>query len=339
MRGSGKSSLLEVLAIQYSKIIDLFGSSDNEGLCWCKPEFDHLFQALYGRPPNILLITGKGKQVASKFATKNIDELKLSDFKEYDIITTVHAFYVDETRYFEALHKITRLLWKQRTYWTEPWFVLVREASNWIYSRMKMVKNDAMAKADFVKSLREARHHGLAVGVDTIRWTSLDKEVRDVSDYIFLKRVGAIGLPDDLRWMYRYIRPYSMMQARPQAFMLTTGRGAVGFGKFDYPLWHKEEKENILKSTSIEVKRTEEAVPEDRRYAMGDFEHAEVIAKYKELQSMGKVAKALVRSPATIHKHLTLHNKEVKVRKKCSRCYHAASEYATKIIVTKPSKR
>jgi len=231
MRGSGKSSLLEVLAIRYPKIIDVFGSSDSEGLAFCKPEFEKLFIHLHGTPPDILLVTGKGVDVASKWHHVKVSDLKLSDFEAHDVIVTVHALYRTQTEYFSALQKITRLLWEKRTYWTEPWFFLVREAANWIYSRLKTVKDDKMAKADFIQALREARHHGIAVGVDTIRWTSLDKEVRDVSDYIFIKRVGAIGMPDDLRWMYRYVRPYSMMQSHPQNFMLCTGRGAVGYGR------------------------------------------------------------------------------------------------------------
>jgi len=310
-------------------------SSDSEGLSWCKPEFEQLFTQLYGRPPRILLIVGNGMDVASKFDSVKIKDLKISDFEAYDVIITVYACYVTEKNYFGALQKITRLLWEKRTYWTEPWFVLVREASNWIYSRLKLVRDDRMAKADFIKALREARHHGLALGVDTLRWTSLDKEVRDLSDYIFLKRVGSIGLPDDLRWMYRYIRPYSMMQARPNAFMLVTGRGAVGYGRFDYPSWHKEEKENILRSAGVEVKKAEQALPDDRRYGVGDFEHAEIIMKYIELKSMHKTATALSRSTSTIKTHVGRHNLAVETKGECPKCHHANCEFSKDVIGTK----
>jgi hypothetical protein len=333
-RGSGKSNLLEVLGIRHSKIIDMFGASDNEGACWCKPEFEQLFQSLYGRPPRILLITGKSRDLASKFDSIKITDLKLSDFEEHDVITTVHAFYENETEYFDALHKITTLLWEKRTHWTEVWYVLIREAANWIYARMKVTKDDKMAKADFIKSLREARHHGLAIGVDTIRWTAIDKEVRDISDYIFIKRAGAIGLPDDLRWLYRYIRPYSMMQAKANVFMLTTSKGAVGFGKCDYASWHKEEKENIFKSAQIEVKDSTKELPDDRRYGIADFEHSEIISKYMELKSMSKVGEALGRSPATVHAHIRRHNSGVERKGECPKCHHAKCEFSKDSIIT-----
>jgi len=332
MRGSGKSSLLEVLAIRYPKIIDLFGSSDNEGLCWCKPKFTEVFKLIHGREPRILLVTSETKETASKFDTKKISELKLATLEDYDVITTANILYSTEDEYFSALHDIIQLLWQKRTHWKEPWFVLIREASNWIYARMKLAKNDMMAKSQFVKSLREARHHGLAVGVDTLRWTSLDKEVRDVSDYIFLKRAGAIGLPDDLRWMYRYIRPYSMMQAKPQNFMLTTSKGSVGYGTFAYPCWHKEEKENILRSTGIEVKSSNKELPDNLRYGVGDFEHVEIIDKYMQLKSMAKTAKALGRAPGTVHNHIRRHNSSVNRLGKCKKCFNANSKYSQERI-------
>mgnify|MGYP001580351194 FL=1 len=332
-RGSGKSNLLEVLGIRYPKIIDLFGASDNEGLCWCKPEFEQLFQTLYNRPPNILLVRGKSRDVASKHDSIKIQDLQLTDFETHDVITTVHAFYENEEEYFEALHIITVLLWEKRTYWKEPWYVLIREAANWIYARMKITKDDKMAKADFIKSLREARHHGLAIGVDTIRWTAIDKEVRDISDYIFIKRAGSIGLPDDLRWVYRYIRPYSMMQAKSSVFMLITSKGAVGFGKCDYAPWHKEEKENILKTANIEVKHSDQQLPDDRRYGVGDFEHSEIIIKYMELKSMNKVANALSRSPRTVNVHINQHNLAVERKGECKKCHHADCHFSKDTII------
>jgi hypothetical protein len=197
---------------------------------------------------------------------------------------------------------------------------------------MKITKDDKMAKADFIKSLREARHHGLAIGVDTIRWTAIDKEVRDISDYIFIKRAGAIGLPDDLHWLYRFIRPYSMMQAKANVFMLTTSKGAVGYGKCDYAPWHKEEKENIFKTAQIEVKDSEQDLPDDRHYGVGDFEHSEIIIKYMELKSMGAVADALARSKSSVHAHIKRHNTVVEKKGECPKCHHAKCTFSKDYI-------
>ena len=335
IQGSGKSSLLEVLAIRHPKIIDLFGSSDCEGLCWCKPEFIELFNQLYQRDPDILLITGQGKDVASRWDTLKVSEVTLSDFEEHDIVTTVHLFYADETQYFDGLQKITSLLWEKRLWWQEIWFVLIREAANWVYARLKVVKDDATAKKDLVKAYREARHHGLSIGLDTLRWTSIDKEIRDLANYIFVKQVGNAGLPDDLRWLYRYWRTYCMMHLKAEVFGIATLKGAVGFGRFDYPPWHKEEKENILRSTEIEVKKADNPMPLDRRYAVADFEHAEMITKYVELKSTYAAGEALARNPQTVMNHIKRHNAAVKARGQCPKCFHAASDFSKDHIVVR----
>ncbi len=59
---------------------------------------------------------------------------------------------------------------------------------------------------------------GYGVGVDTIRWTSIDREVRDVADFIMIERVGTKGLPYDLRLVYSYIRPSALMNPPPGLF-------------------------------------------------------------------------------------------------------------------------
>jgi hypothetical protein len=107
----------------------------------------------------------------------------------------------------------------------------------------------------------------------------------------------------------------------------------VGFGRFEYPSWHKEEKEDILKSTNIEVKRADHAMPDDRRYGVGDFEHSEIIEKYMELKSEGKTAVALGRSSRTIHVHIQKHNLAIEKIGECSKCHHSKSPFSKDSII------
>ena len=162
---------------------------------------------------------------------------------------------------------------------------------------------------------------GYAVGVDTIRWTAIDVEIRDVSDYTFIKSVGRKGLPPDLRFIYRYINPYDMMRMKPKQFVLVTDSGSIGVGTFKYPYWHKEEKEDLRQKLKIDIEYGE--VPNygnERRNTVSDFEHRHIIMKYQELGSMGKVAEVLQRSKATIKAHVDFHEKEMEDRGICSRC-------------------
>jgi len=309
-RGSGKSSLLEAIASEYPKIIDMFGSHDSEGLAWCRSPFKD----------SVLFIVGDSVKISSEWPSIKVSELSLKDFQDYDIITSVHAFYGNSEEEFKGLNRILGILY-QRTHWNEPWFLMVREAANFIYSRIKLTKNQFEAKADFIYLLREARHMGYAIGVDTIRWTAIDVEIRDVSDYTFLKSMGRKGLPPDLRFIYRYINPYSMMRMKPNQFVLITDSGAIGIGNSDYPAWHKEEKEDLVNELGIELQHG--PIPDygnERRNTVSDFEHVEIVKKYAELKSMQKVAKALGRSPATVKAHIDVHEGYEKSLQPCPKC-------------------
>lgn len=327
-RGSGKSSLLEAIGSRYTKVIDLFGSKDAECLSWCKPESPF---------KDVLFVVGKNVTVASRWPSISIEDLTLKDIDKHEVVTTTYCFFNTKREYFEALQKITTMLWDQRLYWDNPWFMLIREAANWIYSRLQVVKNSESAKADFIQMLREARHSGLAVGLDTIRWTNLDKEVRDVSDYIFLKKVGSIGLPKDLRFVYSYVNPFSMMRLQPQNFVLLTGEGNIAMGKFDEPKWHKQEKENILLKLGIEIQRL---TPDENELSgsIGVFEHAKIMLTYTELGSIGKVAAKVQRSKSTVHQQITNHNATIDEIGYCLECNKAKSPHA-KIKMRKKAGR
>jgi hypothetical protein len=339
IRDSGKSSLLECLSIRYPKIIDLYGASDMEALCWCKLEFEKVWRAIHGERPRILLVTGKTKDVASKFITCKIDELTLLKIEEHDVITTCHQFFDTEDQYFAALAEIVNILWTKRHYWREPWFVLVREASNWLYSRAKVVRNDNFAKAEFIKAFRESRHYGLAMACDTLRWTALDKEIRDISDFVLVKRLGATGLPDDLRWIYKYFVPYSLMRMHTDLAVISTAKGSLGMMKYDYPSWHKEEHEDILRICGIEVKNVDKPMPDTRNYNTGNFEHAEIVSDYLQTQSFTKTAEHLARSYKTVYNHIQDHNAAIKHLGECKKCFNAKGEYSkTHITVSRAGR-
>ncbi len=335
IKGAGKSSLLEAISVRYAKVIDLYGSSDMESLSWCKPEFARVFRTIHGYDPSILLVTGDEKDVASKFDTCRIRDLSLRLIEEHDVITTVEQFFGNEDDYYTALGTIVNILWKQRNFWVQPYFVLVREAGNWIYARNKVVRNDGYAKAEFIKSMREARHHGLACGLDTLRWTNLDKEIRDLADYTWIKKLGATGLPEDLHWLYGIFLPFSLMQMKPNVFAISTASGSVGYGTFTMPIWHKTEHEDILKITGIEIKSCTEAVPKERKHNLGAFEHCQIIKTYFETKSMIETAKKTDRSYKTIYNHIQQHNDDIRNLKECQQCFNANAPFS-KIAILVP---
>ncbi len=324
LRGSGKSALLEALAIRFDKIIDLFGSRDSEGLAWCRSPFKD----------SILFIIGDSVEISSEWPYKKVSELTLSDLNDYKVILSVSAFYGNLDEEFDALNHILYNVLYRRIQWSKVWFLMVREASNFIYSRIKISRNQSVAKNDFIYLLREARHMGYAVGADTIRWTSIDKEIRDVSDYIFIKRVGVQGLPRDLRFIYGYVNPISMMNPKPHQFVLLSSRGPIAIGLFSKPPWHKEEKENLFKKLNIQIKYGE--VPQvGIGIQLSDWDHAEIIKTYVDTGKVSETERLCGRARGTIYRHVKKHNLSIKRKGFCERCRRVKGAYTEQVILTR----
>jgi len=83
IKDSGKSALLELIASQHSKIIDLYGARDNEGLGWLRSPFRQ----------NALLVKGNSVELESGFAdVKNASDVTLQDIENYDLILSCANF-------------------------------------------------------------------------------------------------------------------------------------------------------------------------------------------------------------------------------------------------------
>jgi len=314
-KDTGKSALLEAIGVQgYANIIDLFGSRDNEGLSWCRSPLD-----------KILFITGDSVDIKCSWNTIRISDLTLNDIRRHEVSLTVSAFHATRSMEFLGLNKIIDVLYRRYS-WQKVQYVMVREASNFIFSRLKVALNQTLAKADFLYLTREARHMGYAMGIDTIRWTGIDADVRGVADYVILKAVGIEGLPKSLRWVYKYIKPKSLMRVHPRAFALISRKGPVGFCTFDFPKWHKLEGENMLDLFDLHPEYGDTPDYGDQaRHTVSDFEHKDIIVAYFSEKSpvrgsMAKVAKQFVRSPATINDHIKEHDKGIDLHGFCPRC-------------------
>lgn len=298
-------------------------SRDNEGLAWCRSPFKN----------SVLFITGDNVDVKSRWDTKSVSEVKLSDFEKYRVVLSCSAFHSGVEAEFHAMNEIVLTLYR-RTHWEHLWFLMIREAANFIYSRLKISPNQTIAKADFLYLLREARHMGYPTGVDTLRWTGMDADARGIADYLFIKHVGITGLPKELHFLYAYIFPQSFMGMKPRVFALISNRGPLALGHFDYPWWHKEEKEDMLRLFDIKIEAGD--VPDygvQARNTVSDFEHIRLVGLYLEGNSMQKVAKILSRSPATVNKHISEHDVEVAKTGCCSQCKRVRGMHQNMLLV------
>jgi len=326
IRGSGKSTFLENLACHYLEkghtVLDLFAAKDGENLAWLRSP--------YAKTKRILLLKGENVVPDCEYDVKNASKLSLKDFNEYDIIISSNPFYSNIDDEFLNAAAIMNKIYK-RLSWKRLIYCLVREASNLFYSRLKLREDQTLAKAEMIYLVREARHVGMSLGLDSVRWHSIDIDLRHISDFLVLKSQGISGLTRDLRWIYRYFLPHSIQNMSANVFMILSRRGCLGYGTFPFHEWHKMEQENILKKLDIKLEYTEQVrkgLYRGSYRTIGDEEHISIIRLYVEDDlSMNKIAEKLGRSAKSIYGHITRHNNNVETSGFCPICRRGKSRF------------
>lgn len=325
VRGSAKSTFLETIGCYYLEkgncILDLFGSRDGEGLAWLRSP--------YAEDKKILLTHGENVSVTAPCATKPATKVTLSDFEKYDIVISASPLYLGPDDEFINAALLTDKIYK-RLSWKRLVYCLCREAANLFYSRLKISESQVVSKAMMTYLIREARHVGMALGLDSTRYYSIDIDIRNLSDFIILKSQGMTGLTKDLNWLYSIFEPSMIRNMPKQFFIILSKEGSVGLGEFKEIPWHKQERENILKATGVKVEYGEPVEKGEYRGAfktVGDLEHAEIIKLYvEEGLSMNKIAEQIGRSSKTPHKHIHRHNSKVEGAGFCPVCRRVKSE-------------
>lgn len=267
-RGSGKSSYLEMCAIKCleagGQVFDIYASKDNESLGWLRSKY------VKEQGKKIILLRGDMVGIKSEHENIRATEFRISDLDRADIFVSANACYSSMDDEFSSINQILDVLWK-RHHWKKPIFLIMREAANLIYSRMKIRQNQNLAKAESVAMLRESRHSGTGVGLDSVRPTSVDIDLRALSDYLVLKNSGMYALPKDMYWVYKTFNPAAMRQLKPEEFVIIDRFGRLGFGRFGLPEFHKLVTEDIIREVGLSVEYFEDP--------RGDDEVRDVIAE------------------------------------------------------------
>jgi hypothetical protein len=330
-RGSGKSTFLEHVGEGYLKeghgVLDLFGSRDGEALAWLRSP--------WAKNKKILLLKGDNVDAKTSIPIKTVDELVISDFEKYDIIISASPLYINIDQEFADAAKIEDLLYR-RMHYKKLVYLCCREASNFYYSRLKVSDNQLYAKAQMVYLIRESRHMGVALGLDSIRSYAIDIDIRSLSDFLILKAQGVHGLSKELKWLYRYVDPALLRDLKEGRFVIVTNTGAIGYGVFPDIPWHKQEKEDILSSVGIQPEYGEilqEAIVKGTYKTVSDKEHLQIIEAY-DTEGIGMTALAtkLNRSSRTISVHIRSHNANIQKAGFCGQCKRTQSPYASKLV-------
>jgi hypothetical protein len=298
-------------------------SRDGENLAWLRSP--------YAKTKRILLLHGNSINVEAPCDAKPASKLVLGDFERYDIVISSSPLYGSPDEEFTRAGEILDRIYK-RLAWNRIVFTLVREASNLYYSRLKLSDSQVQAKSQTVYEVRESRHLGLSMGLDTLRSMSIDVDLRSLADYQILKAQGVSGLSRDLSWLYRYLQPWSVQQMRPQSFVLVTRRGSVALGRFPFPRWHKLEGQAILGQVGVKVTEgdapPEQGVDKGTFRTVGDEEHAKMIGMYLSGIGTTRISTELRRSSRTPLLQIDAHDSAVARGGYCPACRRAKGEYA-----------
>jgi len=335
VRGSGKSAFLEHLAELHLKqgncVLDLFAARSGENLGWLRSK--------WVKEKKILLLTAENTIVEVPASidvnVKPASKINLDDFNEYDIIINSSPLYPSLDAEFDAVNVIIDKLWK-RVKWNRMIFVLVREAANLLFSRMKIAETQHLAKAFMAYWLRESRHVGCSLALDSQRFMAVDIDIRSLCDFLIFKAQGSGGLPRDLWYVYKFVNPSWMQRMSAHQFTILSRRGDIGVGVFPLTEWHVKEGEGITSKLGLKVKFEEVAEKGEYRgtfYTVGDEEHVKIVSLYNEGLSMVKIAEEVGRSSATVRVQISRHNKAIEKMGYCPYCRRAKGALEQSVIV------
>ena len=309
-------------------------SVDNESMAWLRSPW------VEGR--SVLIVHGPTCKLEFKgpksWETKDANKLSFSDYSSYDMMLSSPKFFMDNdgTKDFTTIGRFLRRLLIHRENSKPIIYVIIREASEIIYSRIKADERQDEVKAQILSGLGQARHIGVSLGLDTQRAVNVDKAFRDLADYTFYKRPRGENMPDEKKFAYRYVDLDPMLTMANNQFVVVDTKG-VGEGVNYLPPWHKREDDVMLAQLGIvqsfvEAPQAGEGRGDTR--TMGDLEHAQMIRLYVEGDgkhgpySMNEIADLLDVSSATPYYHITnVHNKQVKEKGECSRCLRASGPW------------
>jgi len=168
--------------------------------------------------------------------------------------------------------------------------------------------------------------------LDTLKYTSIDIDIRSVMNYTFFKSQGVLGFPENLTFLYGWINPAIIRNMPAKYFAVLSMKGAIGLGYFPEVEWHKRERENILRALGLKVEYGDQIEYGESRgmyETVGDEEHLQIIESYFEGSSMGKIAKKLDRSAATVHAQIHSHNESIDKTGYCVECRRMKGKYET----------
>ena len=283
---AGKSTLIEDIMLEYidhgGKAIDIFSADDDEGLGWLlwllqhleRGDKDHRILLLCGNKVDLAFREGsiaKKLEEAGMLKWSHIGELKsrvpedvrtsYAKLSNYQVVLTVPAFFYNPNEMFSSLSDLIDLLKQRgRVVWSrdgkrEIYCLAIRESKVLLASRYYAgkVQSRQDAEMDLINLVDKAFHTGIALAFDSLRYMSITPEVRDITHFTFIKKLGKMKLPREFNYVLRFAAPRWLRRMRKGHFCLYTDEDDVFFGVNEPVDWHIERGEAIMEKVGLDV--------------------------------------------------------------------------------------
>lgn len=193
-------------------------------------------------------------------------------------------------------------------------FLLVREARNLLTSQLRAGKAKTMAIAEeaTIDLIQEAYHANLALGIDTLRPNTLNINMREISNFVYIKKMGRLAVPREFWWIMRKIEPTFFRNMHVRDYIFFSDSNNIAVKSFDEPFWHHIRGKDILKRHNIIVEsaNSPEPVLLDSRRKVTEEGHRKIVELRKTGMSQLKIGLELdpIVTRYTVMKELGLHN-------------------------------
>lgn len=265
-RGSGKSALLEFLGEQFYKagrlVLDLFDPGNFESCFWCIPR---------KKAYPILLVHPRYCEVDVSRSPYDIevicDDMGLETIcrkaiEERRIVCLAGGLYEEDHKFDLLTYWIKRFRKLNQFKLKTPSAILIREASNVIYSHLRPAKQSSDTRKALLNAIRFCRHFNSSVIFDTQRLMDIYKAIRDNLDRICIKYIPEKNIPSllenekqEIEERYYLVKPErypEISYLRNDEFYWTDGTSELYFENNPLPSFrHKDQNDYFDKIADI----------------------------------------------------------------------------------------
>jgi len=290
-RGYGKTTFLEWLAEQYYEqgalIVDPWSARDQENLYWViAGPTGKKYPIILVHPEYVeVKVPAHMRQLVKPMCdTEGWERILRTAKKEKRIVCLDNTSYRPNDAFQQCAKLVKQLPNINRTKLHTHIFLCLREAGSLVFSHLKTDKAASATRSAILQMIRESRHNQITWVMDTQRYGDVYKGMRDNTDVTIVKNTPFLGLPEDMKFLWKYVKTIYKKNQRANKVVRWPGisflkkhehyrvwaSGQVELGESGMPGFrHKGEKDNFPMDSGIEF-ITEDLDALDEKYGKDD---------------------------------------------------------------------